>query len=803
MSKRRAETPPVRESATKSIDSVNVHEDFLSELPGSELVKTWDSTTLLSWLKALKPSPLGTVHFANTATAFKQADISGRAFLRATANWLEEKCHIFAGPAMDLEGLAAEINAAKQNEQSITAPKMRKTVLEHTAKILNSKIHRLPVEVEEFCDPWNREYLPFPFPGMIPLHFKLDNDRQFFYYGRTDFRLLYEKVILLNPYQTKNLAVYGPFGGGKSHMLAALVCLLGRLKKTVVYIPDCHGLNTPSRYSYLIQALVFAFANDHLLGEKITELARICEDNSDPKELEPKVISFCNEAASKGQFILFVLDQADSLDENSSKIIRHIITPHMTITCSNKKSVDCQLYVPAQASLFITGELDEEEMEAWWGDEQQLWDNIDLDHLTYLENFTERIPEFLSQLSEVGNVLYGDNPSGHEVEKQSRSELSGLKHDLITALRGKKETTEDKNDSSDDSDDDTDNDIRLYDTFLMSLNEPINNKSETENADDDPDDDVIYKKQNPSGPRDLCDLIAGSDRFRSIVDSIRAFADHKIEQLKVDPTKLAYFYRLWDKCILGAQVERNAIDNDFLDGRFFFIKDGRAQTSCWLARDVAASYLRSVQHLGNDDAMTDWLSMGRASSERRDRSTMMELAKRLCLSRLIITGISWFTAKVADTGIKLAFNKSMQPTFIRGRRAEEFGQHFRLQPIGQLVIHIPTDYAYDGVDAIVTSIAARGNDRVAVVTGIFFCDHQKDQERFSSAEVIFMENHAKSWQTAMGCSLGLFFFLWVLPQRKGNRYWKTVERNQNHPSYSYASATFEELYPNMFPITWD
>lgn len=237
-------------------------------------------------------------------------------------------------------------------------------------------------------------------------------------------------------------------------------------------------------------------------------------------------------------------------------------------------------------------------MEAWWGDEQQLWDNIDLDHLTYLENFTERIPEFLSQLSEVGNVLYGDNPSGHEVEKQSRSELSGLKHDLITALRGKKrdnrrqevkvegdvagelkveneeegtvregeEGGEERDggmkrgqrsearptnatkpdfiqisdsDSSDDSDDDTDNDIRLYDTFLMSLNEPINNKSETENADDDPDDDVIYKKQNPSGPRDLCDLIAGSDRFRSIVDSIRAFADHKIEQLKVDPTKLA------------------------------------------------------------------------------------------------------------------------------------------------------------------------------------------------------------------------------------------------------------------------
>jgi hypothetical protein len=199
--------------------------------------------------------------------------------------------------------------------------------------------------------------------------------------------------------------------------------------------------------------------------------------------------------------------------------------------------------------------------------------------------------------------------------------------------------------------------------------------------------------------------------------------------------------------------------------------------------------------------MSDWLSMGRASSERRDRSTMMELAKRLCLSRLIITGISWFTAKVADTGIHLAFNKSMHPTFIRGRRAEEFGRHFRLQPIGQLMIHIPTDYAYDGVDAIVTSIVASGNDKVAVVTGIFFCDHHKDQERFSSAEVIFMENHAKSWQTAMGCSLGLFFFLWVLPQRKGDRYWKTVERNQNHPAYSYASATFEELYPNIFPIT--
>jgi hypothetical protein len=218
-------------------------------------------------------------------------------------------------------------------------------------------------------------------------------------------------------------------------------------------------------------------------------------------------------------------------------------------------------------------------MEAWWDDEQHLWDNIDLDHLTYLENFTERIPDFLSQLSEVGNVLYGDNPSRHEVEKQCRSELSGLKHELITALRQKRDnrrqevkvegdvtgelkveneeegtrgqgnearpTNATKPDfiqisdsiSSDDSDDDTDSDIRLYDAFLMSLKTDTNNCAEND-ADDDPDDDVIYKKQNPSAPRDLCGLIAGSKRFRSIVDSIRAFADHKIEQLKVDPTKL-------------------------------------------------------------------------------------------------------------------------------------------------------------------------------------------------------------------------------------------------------------------------
>jgi hypothetical protein len=84
----------------------------------------------------------------------------------------------------------------------------------------------------------------------------------------------------------KALYVYGTMGYGKSHILAALACLLIRRGHRVVYFPDCRAA-CDSWFHYLRRALLFAF-RDNETQQKIMEcgdaeqLLRICESFPDP-----------------------------------------------------------------------------------------------------------------------------------------------------------------------------------------------------------------------------------------------------------------------------------------------------------------------------------------------------------------------------------------------------------------------------------------------------------------------------------------------------------------------------------------
>jgi hypothetical protein len=80
--------------------------------------------------------------------------------------------------------------------------------------------------------------------------------------------------------------VYGTIGYGKSHILAALACLLIRRGHRVLYFPDCRAA-CASWLDYLQRALLFAF-RDTETRQRIMEcddpeqLLQICKSFPDP-----------------------------------------------------------------------------------------------------------------------------------------------------------------------------------------------------------------------------------------------------------------------------------------------------------------------------------------------------------------------------------------------------------------------------------------------------------------------------------------------------------------------------------------
>jgi hypothetical protein len=92
--------------------------------------------------------------------------------------------------------------------------------------------------------------------------------------------------------------VYGTMGYGKSHILAALACLLIRRGHRVLYFPDCRAA-CASWLGYLQRALLFAFRD--------TETRQRIMECDDPEQL----LRFC-ECFPGPLYIIY--DQKNTLD---------------------------------------------------------------------------------------------------------------------------------------------------------------------------------------------------------------------------------------------------------------------------------------------------------------------------------------------------------------------------------------------------------------------------------------------------------------------------------------------------------
>ena len=156
-----------------------------------------------------------------------------------------------------------------------------------------------------YSNPSNMGFLPFPllYPQLPTEPFSLtqENTRQFKYMGRDQFRILWDSVRSLEIHTgLSRVYLQGTMGYGKSHILAALACLLFRLGYRPVYI-DCRKmLADPLRYIRF--ALLGAFADPSSSSQR----ASIRSLGS-----ETEVVKFCN---NQSEPMYFILDQKNALD---------------------------------------------------------------------------------------------------------------------------------------------------------------------------------------------------------------------------------------------------------------------------------------------------------------------------------------------------------------------------------------------------------------------------------------------------------------------------------------------------------
>jgi energy-coupling factor transporter ATP-binding protein EcfA2 len=128
------------------------------------------------------------------------------------------------------------------------------------------------------------------------------SDTSFAFMGRESFYEVWNTWTSIKRefYHRQRMHIYGSMGFGKSHILAALACLLIRHGERVIYIPDC-GDTYQNPLSHMRAAFLLAFADslsdtEHILRWK--SLDEIC--------------TFCDE---KNQGSLsFIVDQLNALD---------------------------------------------------------------------------------------------------------------------------------------------------------------------------------------------------------------------------------------------------------------------------------------------------------------------------------------------------------------------------------------------------------------------------------------------------------------------------------------------------------
>jgi predicted ATPase len=131
-------------------------------------------------------------------------------------------------------------------------------------------IEEAPHDPSFYADPGRVMSHPFPLHNKFPRRFDMSNAKTFSFMGRDRFAEVWETWRKINgdTLHRQAMYIYGSMGYGKSHILAALVCLLICSGERVIYVPGC-GQAFKESLVYMKTAFLFAFCDSPLDLEKI------------------------------------------------------------------------------------------------------------------------------------------------------------------------------------------------------------------------------------------------------------------------------------------------------------------------------------------------------------------------------------------------------------------------------------------------------------------------------------------------------------------------------------------------------
>ena len=211
-------------------------------------------------------------------------------------------------------GLSDVAERRERDQQLAESARQQRELIRQKIKELCQPPVDLPFEgvipppnfVKQFSEPAFDAKLPFPFViEAYPDRFNIspeDAERNWQYVGREKFTTLVDEFECFYKDGSKTrLIVYGTRGYGKSHLLAAIVCLLAAGKTHVVYVPDCREL-VKRQVKYMKAAMLFAWADDTSKQQAILTL-----DGLDAMDGFLEVQSAISN-------VVFVIDQLNALE---------------------------------------------------------------------------------------------------------------------------------------------------------------------------------------------------------------------------------------------------------------------------------------------------------------------------------------------------------------------------------------------------------------------------------------------------------------------------------------------------------
>ena len=137
-----------------------------------------------------------------------------------------------------------------------------------TLKDYNNMFQHVSADPQWYSNPQNCHSIPFPFSFSEPPERFSVQDGKFEYMGREMFREVHKTVSSLKPGGGgTRLYIQGTMGFGKSHILAALACLLYRQGNVVVFIHDVRALLLDP-LPYIKSALLCTFAGPSFKEER-------------------------------------------------------------------------------------------------------------------------------------------------------------------------------------------------------------------------------------------------------------------------------------------------------------------------------------------------------------------------------------------------------------------------------------------------------------------------------------------------------------------------------------------------------